>query len=137
MPHTIQHETIRGIRHFLEPIQPPQDLRFSFRISFTSWSYTVLLLLLLLLTCHTSTLIFTTRKMQYAIVDDNVEDAPVYRCTGKALTPTRPCENHGLAIERVPTWLESYQKPQSKSFAIPTHGSLVKPSKIRGMQECT
>ena len=42
-------------------------------------------------------------KMQYAIVDDNVEDAPIYRCEGKAPKPTRPCENHGLAMEHVPT----------------------------------
>ena len=34
--------------------------------------------------------------MQYAIVDDNVEDAPIYRREGKAPKPTRPCENHGL-----------------------------------------
>ena len=76
-------------------------------------------------------------KMQYAIVDDNVEDAPIYRCEGKALKPTRPHENHGLAMEHVPTWLESHQKPQSKSFAVPAHGSLVKSSKIQGTQECT
>ena len=37
--------------------------------------------------------------MQYAIVDDNVEDAPVYRCEGKAPKPTRPRKNHGLAME--------------------------------------
>ena len=76
-------------------------------------------------------------KTQYAIVDDNVEDAPIYRCAGKAHKPTRPHENHGLAIECVPTWSESHQKPQSKSFAVPAHGSLVKPPKIQGMHECT
>ena len=75
--------------------------------------------------------------MQYAIVDDIVEDAPIYRCKGKALKPTRPHENHGLAMEHVPTRSESRQKPQSKSFAVPAHGSLVKSSKIQGMQECT
>ena len=42
---------------------------------------------------------------QYAIVDDNVVDAPIYRCEGKATMPTRPRENHGLAIEHVPTQL--------------------------------
>ena len=76
-------------------------------------------------------------KMQYAIVDDNVEDAPIYRCEGKALKPTRPCKNHGLAMECLPTRSESHQKPQSKSFAVPAHGSLVKSPKIQGMQECT
>ena len=49
--------------------------------------------------------------MHYTIVDDNVEDAPIYRCEGKASKPTRPCENHGLAMEHVPTWLESHEKP--------------------------
>ena len=76
-------------------------------------------------------------NMQYAIVDDNVEEAPVYRCEGKARKPTRPCEDHGLAIECLPTQSESRQKPQLKSFAGPTQGSLAKSSKILGMQECT
>ena len=75
--------------------------------------------------------------MQYTIVDDNVEEAPIYRCEGKAPKPTRPRENHGLAIEHLPTWLESHQKLQLKSFAVPAQGSLVKSSKIQGMQECT
>ena len=74
---------------------------------------------------------------QYTIVDDNVEVAPIYRCNGKASKPTRPHENHGLAIEHLPTWLESHNKLQSKSFAVPIQGSLGKSSKIQGMQECT
>ena len=45
--------------------------------------------------------------MQYTIVDDDVEAAPIYRCDGKASQPTRPCENHGLHIENIPTWMES------------------------------
>ena len=73
--------------------------------------------------------------MLYTIVDDNVEEAPIYRCEGKAPKPTRPHENHGLAIEHLPT--QSHQKPQLKSFAVPAQGSLVKSSKIQGMQECT
>ena len=28
--------------------------------------------------------------MQYTIVDDDVEEAPVYRCNGRAKQPTRP-----------------------------------------------
>ena len=60
--------------------------------------------------------------MQYTIVDDNVEEAPIYRCEGKAPKPTRPHENHGLAIEHLPTQSESHQKPQLKSFAVPAHG---------------
>ena len=76
-------------------------------------------------------------NMHYTIVDDNVEVAPIYRCEGKATKPTRPHENHGLAIEHLPTWLESCHKLQLKSFAVPTQGSLGKSSKIQGMQECT
>ena len=74
--------------------------------------------------------------MLYTIVDDNVEEAPIYRCEGKAPKPTRPHENHGLAIEHLSTWSESCQKPQLKSFAVPAQGSLVKSSKIQGTQEC-
>ena len=75
--------------------------------------------------------------MQYTIVDDNVEVAPIYRCDGKATQPTRPHENHGLAIEHLPTWMESCGKLQLKSFAVPIQGTLGKPPKIQGMQECT
>ena len=74
---------------------------------------------------------------QYTIVDDNVEEAPIYRYKGKAPRPTRPHENHGLAIEHLPTQSESHQKPQLKSFAVPIQGSLEKFSKIQGTQECT
>ena len=76
-------------------------------------------------------------NMWYTIVDDNAEVAPIYRCDGKVPHPTRPCENHGLAIEHLPTWLESQCKQQLKSFAVPVPGSLDKPSKIQGMQKCT
>ena len=72
---------------------------------------------------------------QYTIVDDNVEVAPIYRCEDKATKPTRSHENHDLAIEHLPTWLESHNKLQSKSFADPTQGSLGKLSKIQGTQE--
>ena len=33
-------------------------------------------------------------NMQYTIVDDDVEVAPIYRHKGKVLPPTRPHENH-------------------------------------------
>ena len=75
--------------------------------------------------------------MQYTIVDDNVEVAPIYRCDGKVPQPTRPRENHGLAIEHLPTWPESQCKQQSKSFAVPVPGSLDKSPKIQGMQKYT
>ena len=46
-------------------------------------------------------------NMQYTIVDDDVEVAPIYRHDGKDSQSTRPCENHGLAIEHLPTQMES------------------------------
>ena len=45
--------------------------------------------------------------MQYTIVDDDVEAAPIYRHDGKDSKPTRPCKIHGLAIEYLLTWMES------------------------------
>ena len=55
----------------------------------------------------------------YTIVDGNVEVAPVYRCDGNVPQPTRPHENHGLAIEHLPTWMESHCKQQSKVICSP------------------
>ena len=67
-------------------------------------------------------------NMQYTIVDDNVEVAPIYRCDGKAPQHTMP---------HLPTWMESPCKQQLKSFAVPVQGSLDKPPKIQGTQKCT
>ena len=44
--------------------------------------------------------------MQYTIVDDDIEAAPIQRCDGKAQQPTRPHKNHGLHMEQVPTQTE-------------------------------
>ena len=74
--------------------------------------------------------------MHYTIVDDDVEVAPIYRHDGKVLPPTRPHENHGLAIEHSPTWMESRCKQQSKSLVVPVHGSLENSSEIQGTQTC-
>ena len=51
---------------------------------------------------------------------------PIYRWDGKVLPPTRPCENHGLAIECLPTWTDSQCKQQSKSLVVPVQGLLGK-----------
>ena len=75
--------------------------------------------------------------MQYKIVDDDVEVAPIYRCNGKVLPLKRPHENHGLAIEHLPTWTESQSKQQLKSLVVPVHGSLENSSRIQGTQKCT
>ena len=73
---------------------------------------------------------------QYTIVDDDVEVAPIYRHSSKDPQPTTPCENHGLAIEHLPTWPESQCKQQLKSLVVPVQGSLENPSKIQGSQKC-
>ena len=45
--------------------------------------------------------------MQYTIVDDDAEAAPIYRCEDKAKWPTRPCMYHDLHMEQEPTWMEN------------------------------
>ena len=75
--------------------------------------------------------------MQYTIVDDDVEVAPIYICDGKASQPTRPHENHGLHIEHIPTQTESWCKQQMQSLVVPAQGSLLNTSKIQGTQKCT
>ena len=75
--------------------------------------------------------------MQYTIVDDDLEAAPIYRCDGKAPQPTRPHKNHGLSMEQVPTWTESPYKQQKHSLVVPAQGSLVNTSKNQGKQKCT
>ena len=46
--------------------------------------------------------------MQYTIVDDDVEAAPINRSDGKARQPViRPHENHDLFMKWEPTWMES------------------------------
>ena len=74
-------------------------------------------------------------SMQYTIVDDDVEAAPIYKCNGKAGQPIiRPHENHDLCMKQEPTWMESLQKQQTQSKAVPTSGSLDRKSEIQEMQ---
>ena len=37
--------------------------------------------------------------MQYTIVDNDAETAPIYRCDGRAKQPTTPHENPDLHME--------------------------------------
>ena len=72
-------------------------------------------------------------SMWYTMVDDSVEEAPTYRCDGKAGQPiVRPCESHDLHIEQEPTQVESWQKQQIQSRAVPASRSL-DTTKIQGM----
>ena len=71
---------------------------------------------------------------QYTIVDDNVEAASIYNCNGKAGQPiVGPHKNHVLYMEWEPAWLESWQKQQIQSKAVPASRSL-DTTKIQGMQ---
>ena len=72
--------------------------------------------------------------MQYTIVDDNVEATPIYRCDSKAGQPiVKLHKNHVLHMEWEPTWMESQQKQQIQSKAVPASRSL-DTTKIQGMQ---
>ena len=42
---------------------------------------------------------FSPVSLQHAIVDDDVEAAPIYRSKGTVRKPLRPCKNHVLHIE--------------------------------------
>ena len=74
-------------------------------------------------------------SMWHVIVDDDVEAAPIYRFNHKAGQPIiRPCENHDLHMKWGPTWMESWQKQQAHSKAVPASISLVRNSKIQGTE---
>ena len=88
----------------------------------------------LVLTCHISTLAFTSGSLWHTIVDDGVEAAPIYRCDSMAEQPViRPHKNHDLCMKWEPTWMESQQKQQAQSKGVPTSGPLDRKSKIQGM----
>ena len=75
--------------------------------------------------------------MQYTFVDDDVEAAPIYRCDDMASQPIRPCENHGLHMKCIPTWMESQCKQQMQSLVVPAQGSLANMTKMQETQKCT
>ena len=71
-------------------------------------------------------------SMCYTIVDHNVEAAPIYRCNNKAGQPiVRPHENHVLHMEQEPTQMESQQKQQTQSKAVPA-SRLLDTTQIQG-----
>ena len=64
-------------------------------------------------------------SMWHTIVNDDVEAAPIYRSYGKDGHPLlRPPMNHDLHMKWEPTQMESQQKQQSQSKAVPTSRSL-------------
>ena len=72
-------------------------------------------------------------SMQYTIVDDNVDAAPIYWWDSKAGHPiVRLHKIHDLHMEWEPTWTERQQKQQIQPRAVPASGSL-DATKIQGM----
>ena len=68
---------------------------------------------------------FQSGSLQHTIVDDDVEAAPIYRGNGTAGQPViRPHENHDLHMKWETTWMESWQKQQTPSKAVPKSRSL-------------
>ena len=72
-------------------------------------------------------------SMWYTIVDDDVEEAPIYRCNSKAKQPTKPHGSHDLYREWEPTQMKSWQKQQMQSLGVPVCGPLGNTSKIQGI----
>ena len=72
--------------------------------------------------------------MYYAIEDDNAGATPIYRYDGKAgQLIVRPHKNHDLCMEWEPSWMESQQKQQIQSKAVPASKSS-DTTKIQGTQ---
>ena len=72
--------------------------------------------------------------MQYTIVDENIEAAPIYRCNSKAGQPiVGPHKNHDLYMEWEPSQTESQLKQQIQSRGVPASRSW-DTTKILGMQ---
>ena len=98
---------IRGYKFNLDTVFIYRSLCNSYRITDTNRFGNILLSFLLVSTCKTSASTFTTRYHTIYNLDADVEAAPIYRCNGETSQPIRPCENHGLHIEYIPTWTES------------------------------
>ena len=69
----------------------------------------------------------------HAIVDDDVEVAPIYRCGGMVKEPRWLHKNHDLHIEWDSKWLESHFKQPALTTGVPITGSLAPEAKIQGM----
>ena len=66
-------------------------------------------------------------------MDDDVEAAPIYRSDSKAKQPIlRPCQNHDLCMKWEPTLMESQQKQQAQSKAVPISRSSDRSTKNPG-----
>ena len=73
-------------------------------------------------------------SLQHAIVDENIEAAPIFRSGGTVEEPRRPHKNHVLHFELEATRPESHFKQPALLKGVPITGSLAPKAKIQGMQ---
>ena len=74
-------------------------------------------------------------SLWHAIVDDDIEVAPTYRCRGMVEEPWRPHKNHNLHIKHEATRLESHCKQPALAKGIPIANLLSPKAKIQGTQK--
>ena len=104
-----------------------------YRIADTWRIRDILLLLFLVPTCQISMPTLTIRFLMLYYCEWWCRG--IYKCDGKAGQPiTRPCENYDLCMKWESTQMESWQKQQAQSKAVPTSGSLDRKSKIQWIQ---
>ena len=81
---------------------------------------------------------FQSGSLWHTIVDDDEEAAPIYRGDGKAGQPViSPHKNHNLHMKWEPTWMESQQKQQAPSKAVPQLEHWIQIPKSRECNEHT
>ena len=73
-------------------------------------------------------------SLWHAIVDDDVEGAPIYRHGGKAEKSMRPQRNHDLGIKREAERLERHFKQPALAKGVPISRSFAPKAKILGTQ---
>ena len=80
----------RRYRFNLDTVFPYRSLCNGYRIIYTSRFGNILLLFLLCQPVRLACRPLQPGTMQYTIVDDDGEAAPIYKCNGKASQPIRP-----------------------------------------------
>ena len=75
---------------------------------------------------------YSTVSSQHAIVYDDVEVAPIYKCRGTVAEPRRPCKNHDPHIEWEATRPECHCEQPALAKWVPIARSLAPKAKIQG-----
>ena len=136
-PINLPEESTGGTASDLDTVFSYRSLCNGYWIAYTSRIRDLLLLFLLVSTCQISTPTLTTRY--HAIYNCGWwcrDSTHLQMWHGKAQQPTRPCENHGLHTEHIPTWMERWYKQQMQSLVVPAQGSLAIISKMQRTQKC-